>query len=1204
MGWLDELFSLQWIDSLGNPLKARQKTRVLGPGAPTFADNPTLGTTDATFPDPSGGGGGGFAGVVLSNGLNSNIPTAGKTVLRVTGPTGAFSVGGFAPGTSWAGGNRVLLSNTTTHPVTLVHEDTGSTASNRISLPYGSSVVVPARPNAIELAYDATIQRFVLAHSGFRYDRVFDVRDFGAKGDGVADDTAAIQAAIIAAGRGGTVYFPQNPTVSITTYNITSTLMVDAANGNLGIEMLGQGPSSDSTTLYQPRLLWIAGPAATGTTATIASIANDQYGQATLVTLTGCAGLTANMAGATIAISNATSLDPAGFAVNNGNFTIVSVNVSAQSLVYRCSNQVIGAYTGLPIVDANVGHINWTIHSNLLGCYTRGVTFRNLSFHGVSQTGALVDIGFGTDGTPCTNIQFYDCCFLNSFFGAKVGDYGGRSTQPPGNCDLFRFQKCYFSGCSDTAVLVPNKTGQSKAHIYEQCAIGSGKRGLRYESGSFRCSHVGFGQMTEICAQAVNVTDVISLDECDVENTPRLFATGRGLSGGINNSPWPVSITNLRYDFTGVDASADGYVIQYTDSGGLSLRNCEFSYGVGGFSTDITVAISGTGPRSTSAIFENCYFPNPNGNIVTRSGPYDITYYTNGCENSNGTTRTQIADGYHYVPNGSLVGAPTFELVNVAIPGIDVTFTAGTINDALNPFSSSVRALSTGDFTLTGIATPDNGQVVDLHNGSGHNMTLAHEAAGSAAGNRFHSPSGADVVFPNGYVARIKYESASSRWLILNPPVTSAAPSGAAGGDLGGSYPNPTVVSVASVATGTLSPGHGGTGVASPTAHAVLVGEGSSPVTSVGPGTSGLPLVSGGASADPSFTALGVAGGGTGATTLTAHAVLVGEGTSLVAEIGPGASGVPLLGGGVSADPAFGALNLGGGASIVTGTLPTSNQAAQALGGSLAGTTAAGTVLAIDGTGGVATLRNGVKIQSAGSSSGCELDLSGDTTDGLVKAGPSGFIGVSIDTASGVRLKVGQTNATGISCAPSTLWLGIPDGSVTNNNFSVKCDGSNLRLNAPSGGGTIDMNLGNTSEYRFAASFVFPFTDGGPTLGLSNQRWATAYTLALVTGSIAGSSGTPVSFTSSSIALTNVNVVLSAAQMATPHLVLTGTMTGNVTITFPNAAGVWMLNVKGLTIGANVLTLASGSDTQTFTAITGQNLFLVATTGANGISIG
>lgn len=111
----------------------------------------------------------------------------------------------------------------------------------------------------------------------------------------------------------------------------------------------------------------------------------------------------------------------------------------------------------------------------------------------------------------------------------------------------------------------------------------------------------------------------------------------------------------------------------------------------------------------------------------------------------------------------------------------------------------------------------------------------------------------------------------------------------------------------------------GGTGTTSLTnafsqTHSVLIGEGTSPVGYAGPATAGFPLLSAGATTDPSFGTLTVGGGGTSVTTLTAHAVVVGEGTSAVASEGPGTTGQPLLSGGASADPAYGTLgaNFGG----------------------------------------------------------------------------------------------------------------------------------------------------------------------------------------------------------------------------------------------------------------------------------------------------
>jgi len=66
---------------------------------------------------------------------------------------------------------------------------------------------------------------------------------------------------------------------------------------------------------------------------------------------------------------------------------------------------------------------------------------------------------------------------------------------------------------------------------------------------------------------------------------------------------------------------------------------------------------------------------------------------------------------------------------------------------------------------------------------------------------------------------------------------------------------NSTITSLSGLTT-PLSVAQGGTGVDTLTAHAVLVGAGSSDVVTAGPGTSGQVLTSNGASSDPTFQSL------------------------------------------------------------------------------------------------------------------------------------------------------------------------------------------------------------------------------------------------------------------------------------------------------------------------------------------------------------
>jgi hypothetical protein len=291
-------------------------------------------------------------------------------------------------------------------------------------------------------------------------------------------------------------------------------------------------------------------------------------------------------------------------------------------------------------------------------------------------------------------------------------------------------------------------------------------------------------------------------------------------------------------------------------------------------------------------------------------------------------------------------------------------------------------------------------------------------------------------------------------------------------------------ISISSAGAVTLSGGlasaltvpSGGTGATSLTSNNLIVGNGTSAVQFVAPGSSGQVLKSNGTTwsssalsgSDISTGTVGVSVGGTGATTLTANNVILGNGTSAVQFVAPGTSGNVLTSNGTTwtSAAAGGGGSPGLRATVFTGngtfTIPTGVTQVK--------------ITVVGAGGGIQTLTSAQLFSGAGAGATAFKWLTGltpgNTLSVTVGAGVSGGTGGTSSVASGTQ-SITTVSATGGNIGNNSVTAQPTGGTATNGDINIP--------------GSMGFTFSTTSTGAGGASLFSGTTSGGRTTAQASE---------------------------------------------------------------------------------------------------------------------
>lgn len=500
-------------------------------GFDTFVATPSSANLRALLSDEVGTGAAYFVGGALgtpASGTATNLTGLSLT----TGVTGQLPIANGGHGQATASAGFDALAPTTTRGDIIFRNATTNARLAASTLGYH----LQTNGAGTDPTYAGFLQAGTGAATRTWQDKardIFSVKDFGAVGDGVANDTAAINAAITAASGGNTVYFPKGTYLTTGLHQITGAIQILGA---------GYGASIIRTT-HATNDIFIVG---TGTVLSVANVA--------------IRDLTFN--------SSVTRTDGAAIKFNGA---------------YLCEatgNTIQGMFRGITctgstaIIFIERNYIASPVATTGIGIYLTGGS------NDVYMTNNFIIGDAGTQ--PSAGILMDNC---NGIYGYNTGTFQANSGLyiSPGNGQLVEnifFQESAFDTGAGTGVtLAPSGTGAIRRVQFNSCWSGNNAgHGVNISGAAGAVDDVQFNSYRSyVNAQygfiitgsgAINIV----LDGCIASGnsaSPSVAGTYHGIGFGTGSSKFRV--LNCRSGQIGNMTNTQGYGLAMTDSASNNL---------------------------------------------------------------------------------------------------------------------------------------------------------------------------------------------------------------------------------------------------------------------------------------------------------------------------------------------------------------------------------------------------------------------------------------------------------------------------------------------------------------------------------------------------------------------------------------------------------------------------------------------------------